>query len=265
MQQSETKSPAPETAVTGPAVYRAINAVQAALAKEGISKSRTNKDQHYSFRGIDEIYNALAPQLAAAHLCVLPRMKTREMTVRTSKSGGSLFSVIVEADFDFVSADDGSKHTVTAFGEAMDSADKATNKAMSAAYKYACLQTFCIPIEGDNDADASTLEVAGPTPGAPATQRSSAPDASTSDTPPSGDVSEFRSLVAQCHAIKTLTDFERKFVNEQHERVAKYGTDIRVSDKQLSLLRRISSEKGTPGAAGNTAEAIGDDIPDWAK
>jgi hypothetical protein len=42
----------------------------------------------------------------------------------------------------------------------MDMADKATNKAMSAAYKYACLQAFCIPTEGDNDADASTPDVA---------------------------------------------------------------------------------------------------------
>jgi hypothetical protein len=38
----------------------------------------------------------------------------------------------------------------------MDSGDKATNKAMSAAFKYACLQAFCIPTEGDNDADATT-------------------------------------------------------------------------------------------------------------
>ena len=44
-------------------------------------------------------------------------------------------------------------------GEAMDRSDKATNKAMSAAYKYACFQTFCIPTEGDNDADFTTHEV----------------------------------------------------------------------------------------------------------
>ena len=45
------------------------------------------------------------------------------------------------------------------FGEAMDSGDKATNKAMSAAYKYAAFQAFCIPTEGDNDADKTTHEV----------------------------------------------------------------------------------------------------------
>ena len=47
------------------------------------------------------------------------------------------------------------KHIVKTFGEAMDSGDKATNKAMSAAYKYACFKAFSIPTEGDNDADAT--------------------------------------------------------------------------------------------------------------
>jgi hypothetical protein len=70
-----------------------------------------------------------------------------------------LFSVVVDVEFDFVSATDGSAHTVKTYGEAMDTADKATNKAMSAAYKYACLQTFCIPTEGDNDADSFSHEV----------------------------------------------------------------------------------------------------------
>jgi hypothetical protein len=53
---------------------------------------------------------------------------------------------------------------VQTYGEAMDSADKATNKAMSAAYKYAAFLAFCIPTEGDNDADATTHEPA-PKPG----------------------------------------------------------------------------------------------------
>jgi len=35
----------------------------------------------------------------------------------------------------------------------MDSGDKASNKAMSIAYKYACFQAFCIPIEADPDAE----------------------------------------------------------------------------------------------------------------
>ncbi|MGL9724902.1 ERF family protein, partial [Sodalis sp. (in: enterobacteria)] len=49
--------------------------------------------------------------------------------------------------------------------EAMDSGDKATNKAMSIAYKYAAFQAFCIPTEETAiDADAEVHEVAAPTP-----------------------------------------------------------------------------------------------------
>jgi hypothetical protein len=141
-------------------VYKAIAAVQAQMAKEGISKGRKNVQQGYQFRGIDDLYNALAPVLSANGLVILPRMVSRESVERTSAKGGALFYVTVEAEFDFVAAEDGSKHTVKTFGEAMDSADKATNKAMSAAYKYAAMQAFCIPTEGDNDADSTTHEVA---------------------------------------------------------------------------------------------------------
>ena len=137
-------------------VYECIAAVSAEIALTGISKDRKNEQQHYKFRGIDDVYNALAPILAKHKLVILPRILSREVIERQTKSGGTLFYVTVEAEFDFVSAHDGSKTTVRTYGEAMDSADKATNKAMSAAYKYAAFQTFCIPTEGDNDADATT-------------------------------------------------------------------------------------------------------------
>jgi hypothetical protein len=143
-------------------VYKAINAVQSALAKTGISKDRTNSQgAGYKFRGIDDVYNAIAPLLAEHGLCILPRMLARSCEDRLTKAGGNLFYVTVEAEFDVVSALDGSKHTIRTFGEAMDSGDKATNKAMSAAYKYAAFQMFAIPTEGDNDADSHTHDVAG--------------------------------------------------------------------------------------------------------
>lgn len=142
------------------AVYKAIIGVAADLSKEGIAKDKTcTQGASYKFRGIDDIYNALAPFLAKHNLCILPRMISRECVERTSKSGGALFYTTVEAEFDFVSGEDGSKHTVKTFGEAMDSGDKGTNKAMSASYKYAAFQAFCIPTEGDNDTENTTHEV----------------------------------------------------------------------------------------------------------
>lgn len=151
------------------AVYKAIAAVQGELAKTGISKDGVNSSQNYKFRGIDQVYGALSPLLAKHGLCVLPRIIEREMHEKVTikewngqKKESVLFYVTVTAEFDFVSSEDGSMHTVRTYGEAMDSGDKATNKAMSAAYKYAAFMAFAIPTEGDNDADGQTHEVVNP-------------------------------------------------------------------------------------------------------
>jgi hypothetical protein len=145
---------------TVPKVYAAINAVQAALAKKGIGKDRKNDQQNYKFRGIDDVYNVLSPMLAEHHLSILPRVLERICTERQAKSGGALFAVALAVEFDIVCSDDGSKHVVKVYGEAMDSADKATNKAMSAAYKYCAFLTFAIPVAGETlDADSKDYKV----------------------------------------------------------------------------------------------------------
>jgi hypothetical protein len=142
-------------------VYTAIAAVAKAMSHDGIGKGRKNLQQGYNFRGIDDVLNALSSALTEAGLVILPRVTSRECVERTSAKGGALFFVAVHVDFDLVAVEDGSKHTVTTYGEAMDSADKATNKAMSAAYKYLALLTFCIPTEAtpENDADFTTHDV----------------------------------------------------------------------------------------------------------
>jgi len=145
-------------ATTTLGAYQAIAAISAKLAKAGISKDRKNQQQGYSFRGIEDVYRALAPLLAEHDLCILPQVLQRVETERETKSGGTLYSVVVEVKFAFVSAKDGTTCHATVWGEAMDSADKATNKAMSAAYKYMAFMTFCIPVEGTDDADADTPE-----------------------------------------------------------------------------------------------------------
>jgi hypothetical protein len=149
----------------GNSVYTKIAAVQGALAKQGISKDSENTFDRYKFRGIDAVYNALSPLLAEHGLCILPRMLERDCQERQSRKGEPLFYVTVTAEFDFVSTEDGSTHTVRTYGEAMDRGDKGTNKAMSAAYKYAAFMAFAIPTEGDNDADASSHDVAPRTAG----------------------------------------------------------------------------------------------------
>lgn len=144
-------------------VYAAISAVARDMAEVGISKDRENRQQGFSFRGIDQVYNALAPMLAKHGLVILPRITERTVTERVTQKGGVLFYVVVKAEFDFVATEDGSMHTIVTYGEAMDSGDKATNKAMSIAYKYAAFQTFCIPTEQtaiDADAEVHHLKPA---------------------------------------------------------------------------------------------------------
>lgn len=141
-------------------VYAAISAVAREMATTGISKDRRNQQQGFNFRGIDQVYNALAPALVNHGLLILPRITERTVTERVNQKGTVLFYVVVKAEFDFVSTEDGSVHTVTTYGEAMDSGDKATNKAMSIAYKYAAFQAFCIPTEETAvDADAEVHNV----------------------------------------------------------------------------------------------------------
>lgn len=137
-------------------VYQCINNVQSALSKCGISKDSVNQQQNFKFRSVDAIYNTLAPLLASNGLCMLPRVLKREMREHTTAKGTVLFYCVVEVEYALVCAEDNSQHIISIYGEAMDTGDKATNKAMSAAFKYACIQTFCIPTEGDNDADGVT-------------------------------------------------------------------------------------------------------------
>jgi hypothetical protein len=186
-------------------VYLAISKVAASLAKAGISKDRTNAAQGYKFRGIDDVYNTLAPYLAEAQLCILPNVLEREVVERTNQKGTALFYVTVKVRFDFVSAEDGTKHEVVTFGEAMDSGDKATNKAMSAAFKYACMQAFCIPTEGDNDADASTHEV-----------KAAEPDL------------EGAALLRGCKTLEELADIWRTLKPAQRATLGKLKDDLKV-------------------------------------
>jgi hypothetical protein len=151
--------PAPGTVAQQ--VYKAINLVMTDMAKAGVAKSQRNTQQNFQYRGVDDVMDALAPSLARHQLIVIPHVLSREVIERESRSGGKLFHTILNISYELISAADGSRHGVgPIYGEAMDSGDKATNKAMAAAYKYACTQTFCIPFSGD-DPDAHTHEVAG--------------------------------------------------------------------------------------------------------
>jgi hypothetical protein len=144
---------------TSPVIYQSMVDVQKQMSQFGIAKNSNNQQQKYKFRGIDDVLNALSPLLSENNIIITPSVKERIVTERASRNGGLLFYVTVCVDYIFTSSADGSKHTVTTYGEAMDSGDKATNKAMSAAYKYMAIQAFCIPVQGTPDADFTSHDI----------------------------------------------------------------------------------------------------------
>lgn len=131
-----------------------------------VAKTRKNTQQGYTFRGIDDLYDALQAPLCAAGVFCAPTVTCREVVERQTKNGGSLIYTTLTVMHRFY-ATDGSYVDATTVGEAMDSGDKSSNKAMSAALKYAFLEVFCIPTEGENDSEAQTHEVAARPQGAP--------------------------------------------------------------------------------------------------
>lgn len=151
-------------------VLKSLVEITRELSQKGISKDRKNAQQGYEFRGIDDVYNELSGLLAKHSVVIAPSVSERSTVERVSKTGSAVFYTTVKVDYTIFSSEDGSEIKCTTFGEAMDSADKATNKAMSAAYKYLCLQLFCIPTEGDNDADATTPDPVKPINKAPKAQ-----------------------------------------------------------------------------------------------
>lgn len=142
-------------------INKAMVAIAREIAAEGIGKTRKNTQQGYNFRGVDEVMNAFAPVLAKHGVVVVPEFSGWQMSERTSSKGGALFDVLVAGKFTFTHEDGSSITAGPFYGEAMDSADKATNKAMAVAFKYAMFQTFCVPLEGvtGGDADETTHEV----------------------------------------------------------------------------------------------------------
>ena len=139
-------------------IYETIAAVIAEIPAVGKEK-KTQGSNGYNYRGIDDVMNAMQPLFAKHNLFVVPEVLEQKREERQSKNGGLLIYSICKVKYTFY-AEDGSSVSAVVIGEAMDSSDKATNKAMSAAFKYCLFQTFCIPTEEMIDSETDTHEAA---------------------------------------------------------------------------------------------------------
>ena len=129
-----------------------------AIGKDSTATNGSGR-QMYKFRGIDAVYNALNPVMAELGLFICPEVLEQTREERKSTNGGTLIYSILKVKFTMY-APDGSNVSCVVIGEGMDSGDKASNKAMSVALKYACFELFMIPTEEMVDPDAEVHEVA---------------------------------------------------------------------------------------------------------
>lgn len=134
-------------------IYSAILGVMADVG--AIRKDKKNQQQGFKYRGIDDVMNALQPAMVKHGIFVAPTILEQHREERQTSRGGNLIYSICTIKYTFY-AKDGSSVETTVIGEGMDSGDKATNKAMSIAFKYACFQVFCIPTEEMKDPDEDT-------------------------------------------------------------------------------------------------------------
>lgn len=138
-------------------IYETIPKIMESIG--AVTKDKKNTSgQPFNYRGIDDVMNALNPAMTKFKLFVVPEVLEQLREERTSKNGTALIYSVCKIKYTFY-AEDGSNVSATVIGEAFDSGDKATNKAMSIAFKYACFQVFCIPTEEMKDPDSETHEL----------------------------------------------------------------------------------------------------------
>ncbi len=117
-----------------------------------VHKGDRNASQGFNFRGVDAVVNAVHPHLTAHGVTIRPiAVEVTRATVEVGQRRTPMghVSVIVTYRFTGPAGDDMDCQVA---GEAMDSGDKATPKAMSVAYRTALLQALSLPTdEADPD------------------------------------------------------------------------------------------------------------------
>lgn len=141
-------------------IYKKMNDVMKEIGYVG--KDQRNAQQGFNFRGIDQFVNALYPALTKHSVFMTTEVleehhELREVTRSNGKLGVDKH-VSIKMKYTFW-AEDGSSVFSSIPAEGLDSGDKATNKALSAALKYMLIQTFSVPTQDMEEADRTSPEI----------------------------------------------------------------------------------------------------------
>lgn len=236
-----------EPATTGGAIYRAIPAIMAEVGHIAKGRQATEGGPRYKYRGVDDFYAALQPLLAKHGVFVAPHVLEQKREERPTKAGGVMTYTILSVRFVFWAADGSSVECVTV-GEAMDTSDKSSNKAMSAAMKYAFILTFSIPTDDpEQDTESGHNE---PAPRMPQQHRPppSGPAAQPPGREPGSDDGDDERLVAGIDKARTMTEL-RALVGLR-DKVTGKNTQHALWAKFVAKYRQLdAAERGQNGKA----------------
>jgi len=120
----------------------------------------------YRYVSVEAVIDALRPEMIRQQLVLLP-CAVEPLTIETfeGKNGGRQNRTQVKYTFKLIHAASGQSEPVVVIGEAIDVGDKSSNKAMTAARKYALIMAFNIETGIDpDDTPSHTQERAAPVP-----------------------------------------------------------------------------------------------------
>ena len=197
-----------------------------------VAKNEKNPQQGYKYRGIDAVMNALNPALRKNHVFVVPEVLEQTREERTTAKGGLLICSVTKVKYTFY-AEDGSSVSAVVIGEGMDSGDKSMNKAMSAAFKYACFQAFCIPTEEMKDSEQDSPEPA------PKTEQAAPDPAPKTDKERARDVYPDRAIMVEAIKHASKPSALNKWLSTQDITTVEEATDAAVM-----ALYRYYEERG---------------------
>jgi hypothetical protein len=250
----------------------------------GVGRDGYNEHQRFSFRSIEGTVNAIRPSLLQHGLTIVPTYKSVAHTDYTRDDGKVVHRAVLEGTFQ-ITGPNGDDTFVTTIGEATDMEGRATNKAMSAAFKYALLQTFQIGSGEDGDASdhAPQVRTAAPRPQAsiqrPAPAASSPADriaarAAGQQQPASAPRMDTGESVNDAQK-KNLWRLFKKMEAEQGWTLNDYKDQIEIAsgmrdDRQLtkqqaseliSTMKNFAGEEDTPPVRASEPVAEYDDAP----
>lgn len=232
-----------KTTPAAPAIYTALSAVMADM--DAVGKDGWNADQKFKFRAVDDVMNAAHKALTNHGVIITPRVTSRMTETRQTKSGSGMNVVSLEVAFRFYATDGSYVESIT-WGEGADTADKATNKAMAQALKYALLQTLMVPTADMPEGDADHPEATG-------------------EWQPTTDPEWLRDMIARVDAATTTSQLKEIWeeLGQAHEarRVAKRDAD-QLADRMKKRNEQIANRAPTPAANGQSSNPAPDP---WAE